>query len=89
VTKICIYGHVFEGPYEICDPCIARRRAECESRRQQPNYKPSNPACSYGWHQLVLTCEPCQRDGSWGNKGCGPCEKCHYCNEVHPELAAA
>lgn len=84
---LCACGRRLTTTLDVCEPCMAGRRAECEGNRVNPNYHPRNPACSYGWHQLVIDCQVCIKDGTYGTVGCKPCEKCHFCNEVHPVVS--
>lgn len=87
-AKMCLCGRRNDGPLDVCPLCMEDRRADCIDRRQSPNFKPSNPACNYGWHALVNDCRVCHVLKIYGTGGCKPCEKYHYCNEIHPAVAA-
>lgn len=73
----------------FCDRCLELRRRECLASRADPNFRSWNYACSYQWHARVVDCPLCRKDGTYGKGGCEPCAKCHYCNSVHVEPAAA
>lgn len=83
-NRLCACGRRNGGPLDVCEPCMESRRKECLNNRENPDFKPRNPACNYGWHATVLDCNVCRILGIYGTVGCKPCEKCHFCNEVHP-----
>lgn len=87
-ASLCICGKRLSGTLDICESCLEKRQSECLSNYDNPNFKPRNPACNYGWHAVVIDCPLCISDGIYGTKGCKPCEKCHYCNLEHKLLEA-
>ncbi len=87
--KLCACGKRIAGRLDVCETCMTARRNECAFNANDPNFKPRNPNCNYGWHGNVMSCSICMTLGIYGTTGCKPCEKCHYCNEVHPMAAAA
>jgi uncharacterized protein (DUF983 family) len=74
-----------EGMALICDDHRAQRVKECKQQRTLQNYEPNNRNCTYGHHNSVDSCPICARGGLWDKRfNCKPCDKCHYCGEVHP-----
>lgn len=72
-----------EGLQMICESCRQKRIPLCQPLK-------GNPACGYAWHARVNNCEACAKHPDWnGGFRCQPCDRCHFCGEVHEVVAAA
>lgn len=80
---------VVSGLQLICEPCRQKRVTECRTMRINADARPQAHICRYGRHSGADRCQVCPKLGVPETMWCKPCDRCHYCGELHevPEAA--